>query len=499
MRDLLSLSDGEPLWIVSHEARHQNPLGGIGPRSTPTIAAGRVYAQGATGRVWCLDLASGETEWTAKTFWNLPVGISWRRSWRSRGDAPDRHFWSTVCALFRMAAPTSNAETGRSLIAFDAETGATRWTSGEDQISFASPGLMTLGGKRQIVSVNETTITGHEVKDGSLLWEFDWPGQSNGGANCAMVIPAGENRFLIGKGYGGGSALVEMSQAKDGSLSAAAVWDSAQVLKTKFTHACVRGDVAFAISNGSLEAVRIDDAEQQWVQPRRSRFGQGQILLVEDTIVAQSESGEVTFVAADPDGVPTSWGNCPRWSPKRGTSRRSQGVTCWFATTAKLCAFCCRGGATGSDPMFLGQLHSLAGLRTFIDGPDDFDTAATFDAIHGGTAVLVDGRHELLEHHRVSVMIDRRRIGRAAPRFGLALHSLADFVVLGCFVSELPHLDIFFFQDCRPVAAANLDSLEGSRIRRGGCFDHTEGARDEPQVCHGDILDFDPLVRHCRG
>ena len=41
-----------------------------------------------------------------------------------------------------------------------------RWTAGEDQISYASPGLMTLAGQRQIVSVNEKTISGHQVDDG---------------------------------------------------------------------------------------------------------------------------------------------------------------------------------------------------------------------------------------------------------------------------------------------------------------------------------------------
>ncbi len=196
--------------------------------------------------------------------------------------------------------PEENQESGRSLIAFDADTGDVRWTAGEDQISYGSPGLLTLGGKRQIVSVNEQTITGHNIEDGKILWEFEWPGQSNGGANCAMVVPAGVDRFLIGKGYGGGSALVQVSLEEGLSFSAEAVWASSRLLKTKFTHACVDGNVAYAISNGSLEAVAIEEAKQLWQQPRRSRFGQGQILLVEDTIVAQSEAGEVVIVAADP-------------------------------------------------------------------------------------------------------------------------------------------------------------------------------------------------------
>jgi outer membrane protein assembly factor BamB len=293
------LSDGELLWIESHQAYHSHPLGGAGPRSTPTIVGDNVYAQGSTGRVWCLSLQTGKVNWTVdlleRAGWDQRVSekaISWGRS-------TSPLVVDGLCVV-PFGGPAANAQTGRSLVAFDAATGDVRWTTGEDQISYASPGLLTLAGQRQIVSVNEKTITGHTVKDGRVLWSFDWLGQSNAGANCAMVIPAGNDRFLIGKGYGGGSALVLVRREGE-SWSAEAEWTSTRLLKTKFTHACVDGDIAFAISNGSLEAVSVTAAEQRWRQPRRTRLGQGQIMLVEDTIVAQSESGEVALIAADPD------------------------------------------------------------------------------------------------------------------------------------------------------------------------------------------------------
>ena len=185
------------------------------------------------------------------------------------------------------------------MIALDAATGKTLWSAGEDQVSYASPALLTLGGIRQIVSVNEKTISGHQIGNGDVLWQVDWPGQSNGGANCAMVMPAGKNRFLVGKGYGGGSALYEVTQS-EGDWNAEDLWKSHRVLKTKFTHAAVKGDIAFAISNGSLEAVNVSEGERLWQQGRRSRLGQGQILLVDDLIVGQAESGDVVLVAADP-------------------------------------------------------------------------------------------------------------------------------------------------------------------------------------------------------
>jgi len=295
------LADGELLWIVTHDALHQNLMGGAGPRSTPTIVGDRVFAQGATGMVWCVDIESGEVVWSV----DLLSLAGWQQleseemvTW---GRAASPLIIDDALCVVPFGGPAANSETGRSLIALNATSGEVLWTAGEDQISYASPALLDLDGKRQIVSVNEATITGHEVGDGSVLWKAAWPGQSNGGANCAMVVPAGENRFLIGKGYGGGSALYEVTNSQ-GQWNADEVWKSSRVLKTKFTHAAVVGNTAFAISNGSLEAVGVSDGARLWIQGRRTRLGQGQILVAGDVIIGQAEGGEVVFVAADPDG-----------------------------------------------------------------------------------------------------------------------------------------------------------------------------------------------------
>lgn len=294
------LADGKLLWIVKHDALHQNLMGGVGPRSTPTIVGDRVFAQGATGTVWCVDMKSGEVVWNVELLalagWEQLESeemISWGRA------ASPLVIDGTTCVV-PFGGPAASSETGRSLIALNAASGAVLWTAGKGQISYASPTLLNFAGKRQIVSVNERTITGHEVDDGSVLWEVDWPGQSNGSANCAMVVPVGENRFLVGKGYGGGSGLYEVTES-EGKWTAQDLWKSSRVLKTKFTHAAVVGDIAFAISNGSLEAVDISGGERLWIQGRRTRLGQGQILVAGDVIIGQAEGGEVVFIAADPN------------------------------------------------------------------------------------------------------------------------------------------------------------------------------------------------------
>ncbi|EMI20061.1 Pyrrolo-quinoline quinone [Rhodopirellula maiorica SM1] len=299
------LGDGALLWAVSHQARHEHPLGGIGPRSTPTIMGDRVYALGATGMLLCIEIASGEQVWNADLLelagWNQAeseTAIPWGRS-----ASPLLVDGLCIVPLGGPSDPAISAsdlaKSGRGLVAFDAANGEIRWSAGEDQISYASPMLMTLAGQRQVVIVNESSISGHRIDSGKVLWSFSWPGQTNTSANCSSVVLADDDRFLVGKGYGGGSALVEVTADANGKLNAEAVWQSGRVLKTKFANTVVVNDTAYALSNGSLEAVAIAEGEQRWRQPRRERSGQGQILVAEDLIVVQDEAGDLLFVSLD--------------------------------------------------------------------------------------------------------------------------------------------------------------------------------------------------------
>ena len=299
------LSDGELLWIDKYEARHQHALGGIGPRATPSYFDGKVYANGATGYLRRLDSKSGKLIWAQ----DLKELSGWSLE---QFDAVA--FWGHACSpliieslgicVMTLGGPVDEAAadengitaTDKALIALDLETGKERWRAGHDQFSYASPILMK--SINQIVSVNEKTLSGHVPETGKQLWSYPWPGATNAAANCASAMIAGDDQFIIGKGYGGGSALIKITQT-GGKWDADAVWASSRVLKTKFNHTCILGDVGFGLNNGALQAARISTGESLWNQPRRSRSGQGQVILIDDVLVVQSEYGDVVFVDAD--------------------------------------------------------------------------------------------------------------------------------------------------------------------------------------------------------
>lgn len=312
------VADGEPVWGHAITARHDNPLGGLGPRSTPTIHAGRVYALGATGVLQCLDGNTGELLWQddLRARYGLDrvadeVLVQWGRA------------GSPLVVDDLVVVPAGGSrESARSLIAFHAETGEVAWEGGYDQISYASPVLATLAGVRQILIVNEKTASGHDPKTGQLLWSHDWPGNpaippaapgedprtrlaslpgnSSQDAASSQPVPLPGDRLLLTKGYGGGAALLQLAGDAGAVQVAETLWRNPKALETKFTNVAVIGDHVYGLSNGYLECVELATGDKTWRKTRQQNYGHGQVLGVGNLLLVQAEDGRVALVEANP-------------------------------------------------------------------------------------------------------------------------------------------------------------------------------------------------------
>jgi outer membrane protein assembly factor BamB len=295
------VATGKPVWGHSIEARHENALGGIGPRGTPTIHQGRVYALGATGVLRCLDGASGKLLWSDDLRKRYGLSLLEDEALVMWGRAASPLIVDQLVVV-PGGGPAGKA---KNLVAFDATSGSLIWESenkkndgSTDQISYASPSLATLASRRQIIIVNESTSSGHDPATGERLWSQSRPGHSNGDANSSQAVAIGNNQVLLSKGYGGGAELIELSAAGDSApIAVTSVWKVPRVLSTKFTNVVIHQGHAFGLSEGILECVELTSGQRKW---KSGRYEHGQILGVGDLLLVLSEEGDLHLLEANP-------------------------------------------------------------------------------------------------------------------------------------------------------------------------------------------------------
>ncbi len=288
------LATGQLKWAHVNRARHATIPGGIGPRSTPTIQQGRVYALGATGMLWCLDGATGREVWKDDLLQRIGItadvdslGIAWGRS------------ASPLVVDDLVVVPLGGKSGGPwvSLAAYHKGTGQLAWTAGKYQASYSSPCVATIHGVRQILIVNQDFVTGHQPETGAVLWEYPWPGLSNTNASVSQPVALPNDCLLLSKGYGGGGRLLQFSLA-DKAWRWREIWTDAGVLKTKFTNVVVRDDYVYGLSDGILECIQWSTGKRKW---KAGRYGPGQVLGVGDVLLVQTEDGPVVMVEATPE------------------------------------------------------------------------------------------------------------------------------------------------------------------------------------------------------
>lgn len=306
---------GEPVWTHADPARFDpadavGGLGDIGPRATPTLRDERVFTQGGTGIVNCLDARDGKVLWSHDTVQEFNTIVS---TWGKSGSpliVDDTVVISVGAPRNPKSGETSSAAGGTndtavfdaSLVAYDIATGAVRWHAGARKASYASPVLATLAGERQIIMINERWVTSHRASDGVVLWEYPWGSEHDDTATCPQPVPLDRDRLFLSKGYGVGCSLLEVKRDTEGKFLASPLWQPAikKVMKTKFSNVVVRDGLVYGLDDVLLECLEFESGSVKWKNRRQPVFGHGQIMLIGNTILVLSESGELALVEATP-------------------------------------------------------------------------------------------------------------------------------------------------------------------------------------------------------
>lgn len=292
------VGSGKLVWKHTIDQRYASPIAGNGPRSTPAILDGRVFACSAVNQFVCLNLHSGELLWSqdlnelaGTDAQSLQGEVQWGRS-----GSPLLHSGRVIVPL------GGRSPTYHSLIALDQQTGAEQWRAGGEQISYSSPTLMKLSGVEQILYVSSQTISSFDPATGGRLWTLEFPG-ATGQPNVAQPIRLDDQRVFFSKGYGVGCRTVQVTrQLASSDAGSQDQWkaeieiENRTVLRTKFTNPVFFEDHLYGLSDGILECIDAKTLQRRW---KRGRYHQGQVLLMGRHLLITAEDGRLVLVQAD--------------------------------------------------------------------------------------------------------------------------------------------------------------------------------------------------------
>ena len=276
------LATGHELWTHAWDADFREPMGGPGPRATPTWHAGRVYALGATGQLWCLEADTGD--------------VIWERDILSDSQATNLTWAMSAAPLVvdDLVIVQPGGAPGWSVVAYNRNTGDVVWHALDDVQAHTSPMTATLASVRQVLTVTASRAVGLDVRDGQLVWEHPWlvgPPPS-----MAQPVLIGDDRVFL-SGSGAGATVIELSRAND-RFTVETVWSNNR-MKNKFSSSVLHEGYIYGLDGAILACIDAATGEIQW---KGGRYGYGQLLLASGHLVVVTERGDLVLVRATPAG-----------------------------------------------------------------------------------------------------------------------------------------------------------------------------------------------------
>ena len=286
----LDAATGRLLWKHEYDCPYSISYAS-GPRCTPTVADGRVYALGAEGNLACLDAATGRRLWSKdfKTLYAAPTPI-----WGFCGH-PLVEGDLLVCLV---GGPGSVA------VAFDRVTGAERWKAlTASESGYCPPTMIESAGVRQLVIWDADNLNALDPATGRVLWSQPLKPMYGMSIMVPQVADTPRGQVLFASGIGRVAALYAL--AAD-APAARLLWRGEPKSAVFCANATpfIAGDTLYGCDcdTGMLTAVALDDGRRLWetLEPttggeRRSKHGTA-------FLVRQAEG-----VAGDPAGTTRTW------------------------------------------------------------------------------------------------------------------------------------------------------------------------------------------------
>ncbi len=226
-----------------------------GPRSSPTVAHGKVITLGVGGILSCLDAATGKIAWRNEEYTS----------------AVPEFFTSMSPIVFDgMCISHLGGKDKGTLLALDLVTGKEKWNLDCDGPAYGSPVLMSVGGIKQVVFMSEKNMFGVTAADGRFLWKIPVP-NARFFFSCPTPVIEGDKIFYTGQGHGTSAVKIEQQGDK---FSVKKLWSNNE-LGTTFNTPVLKDNLLYGISKtGFLYCINAQTGETEWVDDKRlDRFG----------------------------------------------------------------------------------------------------------------------------------------------------------------------------------------------------------------------------------
>jgi outer membrane protein assembly factor BamB len=273
---------GREVWKNELATRLDDPLGGPGPRATPTLADGGLFVTGATGAFMRLNPLTGEIVWKQEL-----TTVAGRK-------APMWGFAASPLVTRGLAIVYAGGPGDKGLLAFDAASGALRWSVASASDSYASPQLNTILGEPLVLAFSNDGLLLVDPATGRERLKYDWKFPQYRALQPRVV---GDDTILLPTPMNAGTRSIRITKADNG-FAAEELWTS-RSLKPDFTDLVIYQGYGYGNDAGIWTCIDLKTGQRKW---KGGRYGKGQALLLENSglLLIAAEDGRVALVLADP-------------------------------------------------------------------------------------------------------------------------------------------------------------------------------------------------------
>jgi outer membrane protein assembly factor BamB len=259
-----------------------------GPHSTPVTDGQRVYAVGAEGRFYCVDLESGKRVWSRflTREYNVP---------RGRYAVAGSPLLEGNLLIFNLGARERNA----GIIALDKNTGETVWTVTNHGAGMATPRSAEIHGTRYVFVFTFDGLVCLAPETGEVRWIEEF--QANNPERINTTSPLVHDDLVLISAHFKGSLCLRI--LPDGQRET--VWETVRNLQSQYnTVIAIDGFVyAFHALNKTFRCVDLSNGKVQWEWPKAGTEGiaRGSSIAIGNRLLLYGEYGHLASLEINPE------------------------------------------------------------------------------------------------------------------------------------------------------------------------------------------------------